>query len=254
MPIHDWTRVRANRFHDFHQGWTIAIRNALSAGLLPPGFFALAEQITGGPEADVVALKLTPPTGTLSSAGLEAAVTPPKARFVTRSEAANYARKANRITIRHPDRDVVAVVEIVSRGNKDSRHAMRTFARKAVEFLQAGIHLLIVDLFPPNRRNPQGIHKVIWDRLRDESFELPPDKPLTLAAYAAGAEIVAYVEPVAVGDILPDRPIFLTSDHYVLCPLEATYQATWSVFPAVLKVPLERPGAPETANNGNKSS
>ena len=38
MPIHDWTRVRANRFHDFHQSWTIAIRNALNAGLLPPGF------------------------------------------------------------------------------------------------------------------------------------------------------------------------------------------------------------------------
>ena len=104
-------------------------------------------------------------------------------------------------------------------------------------------NLLIVDLFPPNRRNTQGIHKVIWDRLRDEPFALPPDKPLTLAAYAAGSEIVAYIEPVAVGDILPDRPIFLTPDYYVNCPLEATYQATWSVFPAVLKAPLEQPGA-----------
>ena len=36
-----------------------------------------------------------------------------------------------------------------------------------------------------------------------------PDKPLTLAAYAAGPEIVAYIEPVAVGDVLPDRPVFL---------------------------------------------
>jgi hypothetical protein len=44
MPIHDWTRVRANRFHDFHQSWTIAIRNALNAGRLPPGYFALVEQ------------------------------------------------------------------------------------------------------------------------------------------------------------------------------------------------------------------
>jgi hypothetical protein len=129
-----------------------------------------------------------------------------------------------------------------------SRHAIRAFARKAVEFLQAGIHLLIVDLFPPNRRNPQGIHKVIWDRLRDEAFELPPDKPLTLTAYAAGPEIVAYVEPVAVGDVMPDRPIFLTADYYVNCPLEATYEATWSVFPAVLKAPLELPdGATGTA-------
>jgi hypothetical protein len=38
--------------------------------------------------------------------------------------------------------------------------------------------------------------------LRDEPFALPPDKPLTVAAYAAGAEMVAYVEPVAVGGVL----------------------------------------------------
>lgn len=238
MPIHDWTRVRANRFHDFHQGWTIAIRNALNGGLLPPGFFALAEQITGGPEADVVALELTPRGGTPAATGTAVATVPPRARIITRSEAALYARKANRISIYRPDGDVVAVIEIVSPGNKDSRHAVRAFARKAVEFLWAGIHLLIVDLFPPNARNPQGMHKVIWDRIHDEPFELPPDKPLTLAAYAAGGEIVAYVEPVGVGDTLPDRPIFLTHDHYVNCPLEATYQATWNVFPDVLKAPL----------------
>jgi hypothetical protein len=238
MPIHDWTRVRANRFHDFHQGWTIAIRNALNAGLLPAGFFALAEQITGGPEPDVVALELAAPAGMPSSSGTEAALAPPKARIVMRSEAANYARKANRITIRHPDGDVVAVIEIVSPGNKDSRHAIRAFTRKAVEFLHAGIHLLIVDLFPPNPRNPQGIHKAIWDRIRDEPFTLPPDKPLTLAAYAAGRETVAYVEPVAVGDSMPDRPVFLTAEYHVLCPLEATYQSTWAVFPDVLKAPL----------------
>ena len=245
MPIHDWTRVRANQFHDFHQSWTIAIRNVLNAGLLPPGFFAMAEQITGGPEADVVALELTPPAVTAASPGLAVELAPPNTRFVVRSEATNYARKANRITVRHPDGDVVAVIEIVSPGNKDSRHAVRALARKAVAFLQAGVHLLIVDLFPPNRRNPQGIHKLIWDRIREEPFELPPDKPLTLAAYATGSEIVAYVEPVAVGDALPDMPVFLTSSYYVACPLEATYQAAWSVYPAPLKGPLERPAPPQ---------
>ena len=161
-----------------------------------------------------------------------------------RTEAAGYARKANRITIRHPDGDVVAILEIVSPGNKDSRHALNAFARKAVEFLQAGVHLLIVDLFPPGPRDPQGIHKVIWDRLHDEPFALPADKPLTLAAYAVGTETVAYVEPVAVGDSLPDMPLFLTGDRYVACPLEATYQTAWGQFPAPLRQPLEPPPLP----------
>src|SRR5216683_1518084 len=180
MPIHDWTRVRANRFHDFHQRWTVAICNALNAGRLPGGYFAMIEQKAGGPEPDVITLQLSPAGP--AAGGLAVQTLPPKARFVVRTETAGYARKANRITVRHPDGDVVAVVEIVSPGNKDSRHAVRAFARKAVELLQAGVHLLIVDLFPPSPRDPQGIHKVIWDRVRDEPFTLPPDKPLTVAA------------------------------------------------------------------------
>jgi hypothetical protein len=111
----------------------------------------------------------------------------------------------------------------------------------AVGAIARGIHLLIVDLFPPSRRDPQGIHKLIWDRIKDEDFALPADKPLTLAAYSAGATLTAYVEPVAVGDVLPDMPIFLTADRYVPCPLEATYQASWDVFPVPLREPLLAP-------------
>jgi hypothetical protein len=240
MPIHDWTRVRANRFHDFHQRWTVVICNALNAGRLPPGYFAMVEQSAGGPEPDVITLELAPAPGK-APGGVTVALQPPKTRFVIRSESDRYAKRANRITVRHPDGDVVAVIEIVSPGNKGSRHAIQTFARKAAALLRAGVHLLIVDLFPPSRRDPQGLHKVIWDRLYDEPFELPPDKPLTVAAYAAGTEMVAYVEPLAVGDPLPDMPVFLTPDWYVPCPLEATYQTAWEQFPAPLKGPLESP-------------
>ena len=56
MPIHDWTRVDAGLFHHFHQEWTIAISHALNRGLLPTGFFALAEQVVGGPVPDVITL------------------------------------------------------------------------------------------------------------------------------------------------------------------------------------------------------
>lgn len=243
MPIHNWTRVRANRFHDFHQGWTIGIRNALNAGLLPAGYIALAEQVTGGPEPDVVTLSLPVKPGDGVTGGLAIADVAPRARVQAQAEAIRYARKANRISIRHPDGDVVAIVEIVSPGNKDSKHAIRTFARKAVEFLLAGVHLLIVDLFPPSKRDPKGIHKLIWDRIKDEPYELPPAKPLTLASYSAGDVITGYIENVGVGDSLPDMPIFLTPGHYVPCPLESTYQASWAVFPKELKVPLEPPDA-----------
>ncbi len=36
MPIHDWTRVDAGTFHDFHQGWTIEIHNSIEHAEFSP--------------------------------------------------------------------------------------------------------------------------------------------------------------------------------------------------------------------------
>jgi hypothetical protein len=241
MPVHDWTRVDAGLFHAFHQGWTIALCNALNAGGLPPGYFALPEQVISGPIPDVLTLQQLPRTSARSESpgGLAVMTATPQTRFVQRAEANRYARKANRITVRHEHGRIVAVVEVVSPGNKDSRHALQTFVRKMTDLLDQGIHLLVVDLLPPGNRDPQGIHKAIWDEVAEEPFELPPDKPLTLAAYEAGAVKVAYVEPVAVSDVLPDMPLFLEPQVHVPAPLETTYQTTWTAYPAALKGLLE---------------
>jgi hypothetical protein len=244
MPIHDWTRVDAGIFHHFHHGWTATLCNALNSGRLPGGYFALSEQVIRGPIPDVLTLKLPPTTDPPGlPSGVAVATAPPRARYVVRAESDVYARKANRVTVRHRSGQVVAVIEIVSPGNKSSRNPFRAFVQKAVELIEQGIHLLIVDLFPPSDRDPQGIHKAIWDEIGDEPFTQPADKRLTVVAYEAGPVKVAYVEPVAVGDPLPDLPLFLEPEVYVPAPLEATYQTTWSVFPAALKGLLEPPAS-----------
>jgi hypothetical protein len=135
----------------------------------------------------------------------------------------------------------VAVVEIVSPGNKASTSELRAFVEKTADLIQQGVNVLVIDLFPPTKRDPQGLHKAIWDVFEDEDFTLPPDKPLTLVSYDAGPVNTAYIEPVAVGDVLPDMPLFLKPEFYVPVLLEATYQTTWSVFPTALK-PLLEPG------------
>jgi hypothetical protein len=241
MPIHDWTRVDAGLFHNFHQRWISALCDALNMGGLPPDYFALAEQRIQGPIPDVLTLKLIPGSEGPSNgpAGLAVAIAPPRTRLTQRSEAKFYARKADRITVRHRHGDIVAVIEIVSPGNKASQSAFRSFVEKSANLIQEGVHLLVIDLFPPGPRDPQGVHKAIWDEFQVEDFALPPDRPLILASYDAGDEQVAYVEPVAVGDVLPDMPIFLHPGYYVPAPLEATYQTTWNVFPAALKGLLE---------------
>jgi hypothetical protein len=44
MPVHDWPRVEAGIFHDFHVAWIGELRKSLNSGLLPEGYYALAEQ------------------------------------------------------------------------------------------------------------------------------------------------------------------------------------------------------------------
>jgi hypothetical protein len=174
------------------------------------------------------------------------AAAPPKARFIASAPLDPYVRKANTIAIRHRLGRVVAVNEVVSPGNKSSHHALRSFVTKSEELLREGINLLVVDLFPPSRCDPQGIHKAIWDAVADEEFALPPDKPLTAVAYAATPPITAYVEPMAVGDRLPSMPVFLEWGIYVPAPLEEAYQATWSKLPDPVREYVENPTADST--------
>jgi hypothetical protein len=240
MPIHDWTRVNLGLFHHFHQLWIAYLSTALNAGALPSGYFALAEQPSAGLTPDVLTLQLKSgrtdhfePGG---NGGVAVSNRPPRTRFILQAEEDACVLKANRIAIHHPLGDVVAIIEIVSPGNKSSRTALRNFVEKAVSFLRQGVHLLIIDLFPPSPRDPQGIHKAVWDEFQEEPFDLPADKPLTMVAYSAGPIKTAYVEPVAVGDMLPSTiPLFLDAESYVIAPLESTYQTTWNACPLPLR-------------------
>jgi hypothetical protein len=235
MPIHDWTRVKAGKFHDFHQDWIIEVRRTLNGGLLPPGYSAETDQIVTGREPDIVTIASN---GSHPEGGLAVAAVPPRAQQIARieSEAAIYARKANRLSIRFEDDRVVAIIEVLSPGNKDGKGAIDAFKAKIVDFLRIGVSVVLIDLFPPTRRDPQGIHQLIWDEFTGDPFEARPnDKPLTVASYDAGGAITAYVDPVAVGDNLPDVPLFLAPGWYVNIPLEQTYRRSWSLGPKSIR-------------------
>src|SRR4051794_30708006 len=108
MPIHEWTRVDAGIFHAFHHDWITELSRALNRGLLPTDYYALPEQIAGGLGPDIL---------------------------------------AKAVAIRHVSHhQVVAMIEVVSPGNKNNVHGLNAIVRKAREALAAGVHLLIVDL------------------------------------------------------------------------------------------------------------
>jgi Protein of unknown function (DUF4058) len=255
MPMHDWTLVAAGILHAFHHRWISAVSDVLNSGLLPPEYYALPEQQAAGFGPDV--LTLQDPSRRrddelVESAGSVTLLARPRTRFMAETDAEFYRRKKSSVVVRHVSGDrIVAMIEIVSPGNKASRHGFRAFVDKACELLEARIHLLVLDPFPPGPRDENGVHAAIWGEVQDEPFQLPADKRLTFVAYECGMTTRAYIEPVSVGDALPDMPLFLEPDGCVRVPLEATYQAAFQVLPLRWRRVLESPpgsipGQPES--------
>lgn len=264
MLVHDWTRVVAGNFHDFHVAWTGAIRTLLNEKLLPPDFYALAEARSQAVEPDVLALeRVDSPSGfealDFGRGGELTATLPqtvkthllkPQIRFQESLDPSWYGEKTSHISIHHANGDrVVAYIEIVSRGNKDLLRSVETFNDKLEDALQHGCHLLVIDLHPPGPADPQGMHAAFWSRFRVSHLGVTDDEPLGIAAYHAkqsGGDVLptVYFERLAVGQNLPVMPLFLTSDEYINLPLQDTYDEAWRGVPARWKTVLEAPNTP----------
>jgi hypothetical protein len=166
MPMHDWTTVEAGIFHAFHHGWVSALGDVLNSGLLPREYYALPEPVAAGLGPHVFTLQGSrpgsddePAAGVATKTGLQAR---PRTRFTAETDAEFYRRKKSAIAVRHVSGDrIVAMVEVVSPGNKAARNALRAFVEKAAELLDKRVHLLVLDLLPPGRRDPHGIHAAI---------------------------------------------------------------------------------------------
>jgi hypothetical protein len=258
MPIHDWTRVDAGIFHHFQQRWIVALTDVLNDRLLPADYYALTEQQGAGFEPDILTLKAgnavqviddatetpakSPPQrgGSEPAKGSAVVVAQPRVQVTAETDLEFYRRKQNVVAVRHVSGDrLVAVVAIVSKGNKSGRKAFDDFVRKVADLLAHQVHLLILDLQPSTRRDPQGIHGAIWDEVAGALYDRPPDKPLTLAAYESASFLRAHVQPVAVGDPLIPMPLFLEPGSYVEVPLEETYQASFASVPRRWRAALE---------------
>ena len=113
MPIHDWKNAPVGLYHHFHRSWACELCNSLNAGLLPARHFALIDQR----ESRLIqGVRLT----------------------LRQSDREVYASRANRVAVRNAFGEVVTIIELVSPGNKDSKHAIKAFVDKAVEFRPTG--------------------------------------------------------------------------------------------------------------------
>jgi len=156
------------------------------------------------------------------------------------SERAIYADKADRIAIRHLTNDrLVAVIEIISAGNKWTRPAIDQLENKVQTLLGEGVHVLLVDLIRSSKQAPWGLPKFFGFSDHKSDPETTEEKPFSLMSIRAAYCPEAFIELVGVDDELKSMPLFLTEGRYILVPLEETYEAAWEGVPAPWKIKLE---------------
>jgi hypothetical protein len=155
MPMHDWTRVEPGIFPAFHHEWISEISRSLNQELLPDDYYALPEQVAAGFGPDVLTLQEQSPdaepatdeaVGPMAT-GLQ---TRPQSTFTAETDAEFYRRKKSSIVVRHISGDrIVAMLEILSPGNKSNRSAFRSLVEKACELLEIASTCSSWILFPP---------------------------------------------------------------------------------------------------------
>lgn len=217
MPAHDWTKADAGLFHAFALSWLLKIDRALNRTLLPKTHYVLIAPAFYSPS---------------DPSYLDPGPDPELA----------YIRLQQRLTIHAmPGDRLVATVELPESGLKRNPGWLRTFALRLRASIETGVSCMVLDVLPRTPVAPRGIHPLVWSPFAMADFPLYPGKPFTLASYSAGPEPAAYVDVAAVGDCLPDMPLFLTPDEHVNVPLEATYQAAWAEVPERWREVLEGP-------------
>jgi len=126
---------------------------------------------------------------------------------------------------------IVAMIEVLSPGNKSSRHAIRPLLYKDIKDPYDIINLLLVDVYPPGPRDPNGIHGALWNEIGTEEYILGRERPLTAVAYLGGTVVQTFVNHFVVGEPIPEKPLFLTRENFIRVPLEEAYMAAWEDVP-----------------------
>ncbi|ETX04157.1 DUF4058 family protein [Candidatus Entotheonella palauensis] len=226
MPLHHWPNARVP-WRSFHNHWIVRLVEYLNADVLPSGFQARPTELIIGIEPDLLRLQDSdqPETdrqissqSTLGEATTTAVLPPPAERPMVGIYS---AYDTNRI---------VAVIELVSPGNKDGPEAVKHFVEKALFLLQEGVHVMVIDVI---RLPRQAMRRPILKRLglNDEGdshqiwvssyCSLPDSEP------QPHLKVREWAHTVDVNASLPDLPLFLRTDQqWVMVDLESTYQAT----------------------------
>jgi hypothetical protein len=221
------------KWEGFHSQWASSLAAQLNAGLLPPRHFAEPQVSHGRIEVDVATDRL-PGNGAASgrasaAAGGVATLAAPVWSPPTPSlemDAVFVAEFTVHVINVEAGPTLVGAIELVSPSNKDRPAARRAFAMKCLNYLNAGIGLILVDVVTERRAN---LHDEMAELIVGNAPRFPGTPPIYAAAYRPfrrGDEDKVSIWPITlnVGEPLPVLPLWLREvEQPVRVDLEAAY-------------------------------
>jgi hypothetical protein len=238
MPFRDHFRPPVNDTHSWdevHGQWPGEMVRHLTT-LLPPGFRAGPRVHLGSSFAvDIGTYELEdgPPAPGGKSGGGTATLTAPSPTLTVDADLAEYDEYEVRVYDTERDRQLVAAIEIVSPANKDRSAARYLFTGKCAALLQQGVCVTVVD---PVTVRAANLYADLLARLDRADPHLGPTPPATYAVtlrtrpLPRGRTLLdAWHYPLAVGEPLPEVPVWLGEELRILLSLETSYEETCRV-------------------------
>jgi hypothetical protein len=223
---------QTRKWEGFHSHWTSSLAAQLNAGLLPPQHFAEPQVSHGRIEVDVAADRLggngAPGQAVASSVGVATLTAPawsPPAPSLEMD--AVFSAEFTVLVINvEAGPTLVGAIELVSPSNKVRPRARRAFAMKCLNYLNAGIGLIVVDVVTERLAN---LHDEMVDLIIGNAPRFPGTPPIYAAAYRPfrrgdEAKVSVWPVPLTVGEPLPVLPLWLREvEQPVRVDLEGAY-------------------------------
>jgi Protein of unknown function (DUF4058) len=234
MPLFDHFHPPLYPYHhweSFHSNWATRIADGLVA-VLPPEF-QVEEHTHAGPgfEIDVAAFEEKPPLEDSASGGAAVATRAAPAYAPPFPDGTLPAAFPDTFEVRvfntAAGLTLVAVIELVSPGNKDRPAERRAFAAKGASYLAQGVSLIVVDIVTNRHANMHNDLMRLMESAAD--FDFPDKVSLYAVAYrpvrrGEREEIDLWRRTLTLGAPLPTLPLRLTGDFFVAVDLETAYQ------------------------------
>jgi hypothetical protein len=233
MPLRDHFRSPVNDTHSWdevHGQWPGEIVRDLTT-ILPAGFRAAPRVHLGSPfEVDVSTYDLDSRDPDVPAVGGAATQTTLAPTFTVEADLSDQDEYEVRIYDAERGRQLVAAIEIVSPSNKDRTRARELFVGKVGAMLQQGVCVSLIDLVTVRRANLYADLLTVFGGVDPQLAPTPPHLyavTLRTRKPPRGPSFLdAWFYPMAVGQVLPVLPVWLTPDLRVDLPLETSYQET----------------------------